>query len=80
MRATELTATFVRLPSATNMTLTGKNAPESSPPTLNSNEPDRSSAVMRAMDQSSECVVGLTDHSPACDETVGYDPALNAAR
>jgi hypothetical protein len=42
----------------------------------NSNDPDRSSALTRAIDQSNECEEGLSDHSPVWDETVGYEPAL----
>lgn len=66
-----------KLPCATNPTLTGKNTPTSSPPTVNSSVPDRSSvsAEIRGIDQSSACVDGLKDQRDAPpSDTVGYEP------
>lgn len=64
------------LPCPTNDALTGKNTAASSPPMVNSREPERSSAETVGMDQSREWLEGLSDHSPAWDDTVGYEPAL----
>jgi hypothetical protein len=65
-----------RLPCPIKLTLTGKKAPASSPPTVNSSEPERSEGVMRGMDQLRACVVEERDHEPAWEETVGYRPRL----
>ena len=63
-KSTEAIDTPARLPWATKDNFTGKKAPASSPPTENSKEPDRSSALTKAIDQSNECEDGLSDHSP----------------
>ena len=60
-----------KLPCATKATLTGKNAPTSSPPTLNSSVPERSSAEIRGIDHSRACVEGLSDQLEEASETVG---------
>lgn len=64
------------LPCPTKVTLTGKNEPGSSPPTVNSREPELSDGVTKGMDQSREWHEGLSDQSPVWDETVGYEPDL----
>lgn len=64
------------LPCATNATRTGKNAPTSSPPTLNSSVPERACASTRPTSQSIAWLDELSAHSPVCEETVGYEPSL----
>lgn len=60
-----------KLPGATKPTLTGKNTPTSSPSTLNSSVPERSSAEIRGIDQSRACVEGLSVQLEEASETVG---------
>jgi hypothetical protein len=64
------------LPWPTNETLTGKKAPGSSPPTVNSRDPEISDFEISGMDQSREWLDGLMDQSPEWEETVGYEPCL----
>jgi hypothetical protein len=52
------------LPWPIKETLTGKNEAESSPPTVNSSEPEFSDALTSAMFHSSEWEDGLRDQSP----------------
>ena len=73
---TDATRTPAMLPCATNATRTGKNAPASSPPTVNSSVPERSCESTRPTIQSMAWLDEFSAHSPVCDETVGYEPSL----
>jgi hypothetical protein len=69
-----LTWIFATLPDPINVAFTGKNASGSSPPTLNSKLPERELSEISEIDQSRECVVGLTVHLSDFEVTVGYEP------
>lgn len=74
----DVTATPATLPCPMKLTSTGKNAPTSTPPTLNISEPDLDSSEgdTTGIDHARECEEGSRDHSAVCDETVGYEPSL----
>jgi hypothetical protein len=57
---------------------TGKKTSASTPPTLNTREPVllSSELLITGMAHARECEELLSDHSPVCDDTVGYEPSL----